>query len=211
MSLARTLLTAGSLARSQYFERGDLERLQAARLRRLLAHAAATVPYYRDLFARSGVVPGDIRHPSDLARVPISTRHGLQAAGLEAYTSRAFAPSQLEEACTTGSSGRRFTVRYDPGFNAVRRATFLHATDTQRLLVHSQFGPEPLVCLPAPANTFGLRRIMFAVDDIDDVLTRLKAHGAELVGEVARYEDLYRLCYVRGPEGIIIALAEQLR
>jgi catechol 2,3-dioxygenase-like lactoylglutathione lyase family enzyme len=62
----------------------------------------------------------------------------------------------------------------------------------------------------APANTLGLRRIMFAVDDIDDVVARLRAHGAELVGEVEQYEDSYRLCYVRGPEGIIVALAEQL-
>jgi predicted enzyme related to lactoylglutathione lyase len=51
---------------------------------------------------------------------------------------------------------------------------------------------------------------MFAVDDIEGVLARLRAHGAELVGEVAQYEDIYRLCYIRGPEGIIIALAEQL-
>ena len=62
----------------------------------------------------------------------------------------------------------------------------------------------------APANAVGIRRIMFAVDDIDDVLARLRTHGAELVGEVAEYEDMYRLCYVRGPEGIIVALAEQL-
>ena len=62
----------------------------------------------------------------------------------------------------------------------------------------------------APVNTLGIRRIMFAVDDIDDVLARLQAHGAELVGEVVQYEDKYRLCYVRGPEGIMIALAEQL-
>ncbi|WP_446213542.1 VOC family protein [Micromonospora sp. IBSANI012] len=62
----------------------------------------------------------------------------------------------------------------------------------------------------APANTLGIRRIMFAVDDIEDVLTRLRTHGAELVGEVAQYEESYRLCYVRGPEGIIVALAEQL-
>lgn len=52
---------------------------------------------------------------------------------------------------------------------------------------------------------------MFAVDDIDGVVTRMQAHGAELVGEVAQYEDLYRLCYLRGPGGIIVALAEQLR
>jgi catechol 2,3-dioxygenase-like lactoylglutathione lyase family enzyme len=68
--------------------------------------------------------------------------------------------------------------------------------------------PEPK---NAPANTLGIRRIMFAVDDIEDVLARLRAHGAELVGEVAQYEDKYRLCYLRGPEGIIVALAEQLR
>ena len=63
----------------------------------------------------------------------------------------------------------------------------------------------------APVNTLGIRRIMFAVDDIEDVLARLRAHGAELVGELEQYEDSYRLCYVRGPEGIIVALAEQIR
>ena len=62
----------------------------------------------------------------------------------------------------------------------------------------------------APPNTLGIRRIMFAVDDIDDVLARLRDHGAELIGEVEQYEDSYRLCYVRGPEGIIVALAEEL-
>jgi catechol 2,3-dioxygenase-like lactoylglutathione lyase family enzyme len=62
----------------------------------------------------------------------------------------------------------------------------------------------------APVNTLGIRRIMFAVDDIEDVLARLQTLGAELIGEVVRYEDSYRLCYVRGPEGIIIALAEEL-
>ena len=61
----------------------------------------------------------------------------------------------------------------------------------------------------APLNTLGFRRIMFAVDDIDSVLGRLRRHGAELVGEVVRYGDQYRLCYVRGPEGIVVALAEQ--
>ncbi|MEU7488583.1 VOC family protein [Streptomyces sp. NPDC042319] len=62
----------------------------------------------------------------------------------------------------------------------------------------------------APANTPGIRRIMFAADDIDEVVARLRPHGAELVGEVVRYEDIYRLCYIRGPEGIIVGLAEQL-
>ena len=62
----------------------------------------------------------------------------------------------------------------------------------------------------APANTLGIRRIMFAVEDIDDVIARLRTHGAELVGEVAQYEDKYRLCFIRGPEGIILGLAEEL-
>ncbi|MBI5178442.1 MAG: VOC family protein [Nitrospinae bacterium] len=62
----------------------------------------------------------------------------------------------------------------------------------------------------APANTLGIRRIMFAVTDINDTIARLKKHGAELIGEVVNYEDIYLLCYLRGPEGIMIALAEQL-
>jgi catechol 2,3-dioxygenase-like lactoylglutathione lyase family enzyme len=61
-----------------------------------------------------------------------------------------------------------------------------------------------------PPNTLGLHRVMFAVDDIEDVVARLRPHGAELLGELAQYEDSYRLCYLRGPAGIIIALAEQL-
>jgi catechol 2,3-dioxygenase-like lactoylglutathione lyase family enzyme len=72
--------------------------------------------------------------------------------------------------------------------------------------------PEVISAVPedAPTNTLGIRRIMFAVDDLDDVVARLRTHGAELVGEVAQYEDVYRLCYVRGPEGIVVGLAEQL-
>ncbi len=61
-----------------------------------------------------------------------------------------------------------------------------------------------------PPNTLGLHRVMFAVDDIDETIVRLRAHGAELLGEVAQYEDSYRLCYLRGPAGIIVALAEQI-
>ena len=62
----------------------------------------------------------------------------------------------------------------------------------------------------APANTLGIRRIMFAVDDIEDVVARVQAHGAELVGEITQYEDTYRLCYLRSPAGILLALAEQI-
>jgi catechol 2,3-dioxygenase-like lactoylglutathione lyase family enzyme len=68
-----------------------------------------------------------------------------------------------------------------------------------------RFGP-----VNAPMNTMGIRRIMFAVDDIDAVVTHMRAHGADLIGEM-RYENAYRLAYIRGPEGIVVGLAEQLR
>ncbi|SUD47774.1 methylmalonyl-CoA epimerase [Nocardia otitidiscaviarum] len=61
-----------------------------------------------------------------------------------------------------------------------------------------------------PANTLGMHRIMFAVDNIDDALDRLRPHGAELLGELVQYENSYRLCYLRGPAGILVALAEQI-
>jgi catechol 2,3-dioxygenase-like lactoylglutathione lyase family enzyme len=61
-----------------------------------------------------------------------------------------------------------------------------------------------------PANALGIRHVTFAVDDIDAVLARLRARGAELIGELVRYQDSYRLCYVRGPEGIIVELAEPI-
>ena len=63
----------------------------------------------------------------------------------------------------------------------------------------------------APVNALGYLRVMFAVDDIDETLARLGEHGAQLVGDVVQYEDSYRLCYIRGPEGLLIGLAEQLR
>jgi catechol 2,3-dioxygenase-like lactoylglutathione lyase family enzyme len=63
---------------------------------------------------------------------------------------------------------------------------------------------------PAPPNTLGLRSVMFEVDDVADTVARLEAHGGELMGEIADYEDVYRLCYVRGPAGIIVALAQRL-
>ena len=62
----------------------------------------------------------------------------------------------------------------------------------------------------APVNALGYLRVMFAVDDLDDTLARLQKHGAQLVDEVVQYEDMYRLCYVRGPEGILIGLAERI-
>src|ERR687889_1340702 len=62
----------------------------------------------------------------------------------------------------------------------------------------------------APVNSLGYLRVMFAVDDLDETLARLRKHGAQLVDEVVRYEDVYRLCYIRGPEGLLIGLAEQI-
>ncbi len=67
----------------------------------------------------------------------------------------------------------------------------------------------PEVAAP-PANTLGLHRVMFAVDDVEDTLERLRPHGGEVLREVAQFEQMYRLCYVRGPAGIIVALAEQI-
>jgi catechol 2,3-dioxygenase-like lactoylglutathione lyase family enzyme len=62
----------------------------------------------------------------------------------------------------------------------------------------------------APVNALGYLRVMFAVDDIDETLERLRKHGAQLVGEVVQYKDVYRLCYIRGPEGILIGIAQEL-
>jgi len=76
----------------------------------------------------------------------------------------------------------------------------------------SRFLTPPVVAdhRNAPVNALGYLRVMFAVTDINDTIARLKKHGAELIGEVVNYEDIYLLCYLRGPEGIMIALAEQL-
>jgi catechol 2,3-dioxygenase-like lactoylglutathione lyase family enzyme len=88
----------------------------------------------------------------------------------------------------------------------------LRTPDGHGRLELSRFLAPPVVAdhRSAPVNSLGYLRVMFAVDDLDETLTRLQQHGAELVDEVVRYEDMYRLCYIRGPEGILIGLAEQL-
>ena len=100
------------------------------------------------------------------------------------------------------------------GLDGVRAdITMLRTPDGHGRVELSKFHTPPAVRAEpenAPANTLGMRRIMFAVDDVDDVVARLRSRGAELVGEIAQYEDIYRLCFLRGPEGIIIGLAEQL-
>ena len=91
--------------------------------------------------------------------------------------------------------------------------TMMRAPDGHGRVELTRFHNPPAVRAEpesAPANALGIRRIMFTVDDIDDVVARLRGHGAELVGEIAQYEDIYRLCFMRGPEGIIIGLAEPL-
>jgi catechol 2,3-dioxygenase-like lactoylglutathione lyase family enzyme len=77
----------------------------------------------------------------------------------------------------------------------------------------SRFLSPPVVAdhREAPVNALGYLRVMFAVDDLDETLTRVRRHGAQLVGEVVQYQDTYRLCYIRGPEGVLIGLAEDLK
>jgi catechol 2,3-dioxygenase-like lactoylglutathione lyase family enzyme len=88
----------------------------------------------------------------------------------------------------------------------------MRTPDGHSRLELSRFLTPPVVAdhRNAPVNALGYLRVMFAVDDLDDTLARLRPHGAEVVDEVVQYEDEYRLCYVRGPEGILIGLAEQI-
>jgi len=135
-----------------------------------------------------GVVVDDLE-----AAVAFFLELGLELAGEAAVEGRWVDPRRRARRCPSrhrngADSGRPRTARADE----VPHAEAISA--------------EP----NAPANTLGIRRIMFAVEDIEDVLARLHAQGAELVGEIQQYEDSYRLCYVRGPERIIVALAEQL-
>lgn len=100
------------------------------------------------------------------------------------------------------------------GLEGVRAdIVMLRTPDDQSRVELTKFHTPPAVRLEpaiAPTNALGIRRLMFAVEGIDDVVARLRGRGAELVGELARYEDFYRLCFMRGPEGIIVGLAERL-
>jgi catechol 2,3-dioxygenase-like lactoylglutathione lyase family enzyme len=88
----------------------------------------------------------------------------------------------------------------------------MRTPDGHSRLELSRFVAPPVVAdhRSAPVNALGYLRVMFAVEDIDDTLARLRKRGAKLVGDVVQYEDMYRLCYIRGPEGILIGLAQQL-
>ena len=100
------------------------------------------------------------------------------------------------------------------GLDGVRAdIAMLRTPDGHGCVELSRFHTPPAVRAEpqgAPSNALGIRRIMFAVEDIDDVVARLRGHGGELVREIAQYEDVYRVCFVRGPEGIVIGLAERL-
>ena len=100
----------------------------------------------------------------------------------------------------TGLSGQRVEI------------AMMRTPDGHSRLELSRFLTPPTVAdhRNAPVNALGYLRIMFAVDDIDDTLARLRKRGAKLVGEVVQYENVYRLCYIRGPEGLLIGLAEEL-
>src|SRR5690349_14223422 len=88
----------------------------------------------------------------------------------------------------------------------------MRTPDGHSRLELSRFIRPPVVAdhRDAPVNALGYLRVMFAVDDLDDTLARLARHDAQLVGEVVRYEDIYRLCYIRGPGGLLIGLAQEL-
>jgi catechol 2,3-dioxygenase-like lactoylglutathione lyase family enzyme len=106
------------------------------------------------------------------------------------------------------------TALTNGGFKGVRAdIAMMRTPDGQGRVELTKFHTPPAVRAEpesAPANTLRTRRIMFAVDDTDDVVARLRSHGAELVDQIVQYEDIHRLCFLRGPEGIIIGLAEQL-
>ena len=112
----------------------------------------------------------------------------------------------------------RATVEGEPvdrlvGLDGVRsEIAMLRTADGQGIELDAFHSPPAVRGAPAdaPVNTLGFRRIMFAVDDLDAVLARVRSHGAELVGEVVQYEDSYRLCYIRGPEGLMVALAQSI-
>ncbi|MFD7379117.1 MULTISPECIES: VOC family protein [Streptomyces] len=115
---------------------------------------------------------------------------------------------QIAEMCTIKAAEGRM------GLDGVRSdIAMMRTPDGHSKLVLTKYH-TPAVCdtepRNPPPNTLGLHRVMFAVDDIDDTIARLRARGAELLGEVAQYENIFRLCNLRGPAGIIVALAEQI-
>lgn len=115
------------LLSTRWCSRQQLQQRRAVKLQRLVQHAYQFVPYYRELFDKAAIRPGDIRTIDDLSRIPVSPKKTLQAAGPDAITSSAFEPAALRTSKTSGSSGRPFTIRQEARWGAVRKALFLRA------------------------------------------------------------------------------------
>jgi phenylacetate-CoA ligase len=126
------------LQRSQWSDPSGLRRRQEAKLRRLLDHAWRTVPYHRYRLERAGVTPADIHGLDDLARLPVTTKADLQAAGEDATLSSAFDPAKLVREHTSGSTGRPFTAAFDRAFVTVRKALFLRVLATAGYRLHDR-------------------------------------------------------------------------
>lgn len=135
MNYLQTMHIFSSLLNAQWRDPMALQRLREKKLRQLVRHAYRYVPYYRKLFDDTGLSPGDIRTLDDIARIPISVKKDLQAAGTDAITSSAFPAAALHSSKTSGSSGRPFTIRHEARWVSVRKAMF------QRALMASGYHP----------------------------------------------------------------------
>ena len=149
-------------------------------------------------------------HQGHRSRITVVTTGTLQVIEqIKAQLSRMVPVHQVHDLTVEGPSVDRLI-----GLENVRATlVFLRTPDGQGRIELDKFHtPEAIggESAKAPVNALGIRRIMFAVDDIDDVVARLRAHGAELVGDVVHYEDTYRLAYVRSREGIIVGLGQRL-
>jgi catechol 2,3-dioxygenase-like lactoylglutathione lyase family enzyme len=158
-------------------------------------------------------LPGSRRRPAIVGRMTIQRMDNVLIVVEDLEAAKAFFAElgmELEGETTVEGPWAASVV----GLDDVRAdIAMMRTPDGHGRVELSKFHTPPAVRAEpenAPANTLGIRRIMFAVDDIDDVVARLRSHGADLVGEIAQYEDIYRLCFLRGPEGIIIGLAEQI-
>ena len=123
----RALLLLRQLLNNRKLEQKELDRIQNKKLGRLVRHAYATVPYYRTLMDRSGIKPVDIRSPADLASLPLTRKHDLQALSLDKIISSKFDPDHLTVEHTSGSTGQPFSLYFDPGFLRTRNILFLRA------------------------------------------------------------------------------------
>ena len=130
MTVLQTLTAYNELRRSQWFDRTTLQRIQNAKLRRLVRHAYRTVSYYRRLLDEAGILPDAIRTAEDLPKIPITTKAALLAAGPEATVSTAIRPDKLIAERTSGSTGQPFTTHFDRRFVRIRDALFLRALTT---------------------------------------------------------------------------------